>query len=146
MITCIFEDGGKGTLRHVVVDALVLKDKKILMAKRTKKLLEGGKWGIIGGFVNRDETLEQAIKREVFEETGYKVEYVELLRVIDNPDRPGEDRQNINFVYTCTAVEKIGEKDWESDEVKWFDLDSLPPKESIAFDHFDSIKFYMETI
>jgi hypothetical protein len=50
MITCYFEDGNKALLRHTVVDVLVLNDKnELLMVKRTAKLVEGGKWGIIGG-------------------------------------------------------------------------------------------------
>ena len=35
------------------------------------------------------------------EETGYKVEGITLLRVIDEPDRPNDDRQTIAFVYFC---------------------------------------------
>ncbi len=145
MIKCIFEDGGEGYLRHVCVDVLVLKDRKILLVKRTGKLLEGGKWGLVGGFVGRGETLIQAVEREIEEETGLKVKNITHLRVKDSPDRPKEDRQNIAFVYYCEAVEKVGQKDWESDEVKWFDLNDLPPKEEIAFDHYDDVKLYLDS-
>ena len=71
MINCEFENGNKASLRHVVVDNLVLKDGKILLVKRTGKLLEGGKWGLAGGYVDRDETVKEAAKREILEETGY---------------------------------------------------------------------------
>jgi len=144
MIKCVFEDGGNASLRHVVVDCLVLKGDEILLAKRSKKLLEKGKWSLIGGFVNRDETLEVAAKREILEETGYTVKNVKLLRVIDDPQRPAEDRQNISFVYTCQADKKIGEADWESDEQKWFSLKELPPKQQFAFDHFDNVALYLK--
>src|SRR3972149_761645 len=128
MLKCLFEDGNETSLRHLVVDALVLKDNKILLVKRIGKLLEGGKWGLVGGFVGRDETLKEAVAREILEETGYKVESVTLLTIRDNPDRPKEDRQNVSFVYFCTATEKTGDTDWESEEQQWFSFDQLPPE------------------
>jgi len=144
MITCTFEDGGTGKLRHVVIDTLVLKENKILLVKRVKQLLEGGKWGVIGGFVEPNETLKESVAREVHEETGYNVENITLLTVIDRPDRPHEDRQNISFVFFCTATNKDGEKDWESEEVRWFSLDELPSADQLAFDHDYDITLYKE--
>ena len=142
MITCNFEDGGEALLRHAVVDSIVLKDDKILLVKRTAKLLEGGKWGLVGGYVDRDETLAQAAAREVLEETGWQVNNQVLLRIVDNPNRPKEDRQNIAFIYFCNATEKTDEADWESDEQKWFSWDELPKDENLAFDHAESIGVY----
>ena len=144
MILCEFEDGGKAKLRHVVIDAIVLDEDKILMVKRAKNLTEGGKWGLVGGFVERDEVLEEALHREVFEETGYKLKDASFFTVIDKSNRRNEDRQNIAFVYVCNVGEKTGEPDWESSEVKWFDLNSLPEEEEIAFDHFQIIKLYLK--
>ena len=144
MITCTFEDGGKGKLRHVTVDGLVIKDDKILLVKRAQKLLEGGKWGVIGGFVDRDENLKEALKREIFEETGYRVTDITLLCINDDPNRPREDRQNISFVFFCHAGEKEGESDWEVTDKQWFSFDNLPPKEEIAFDHYDDIQLYLQ--
>ena len=142
MITCTFENGAKANLRHAVVDTLVIQENKILLVRRTKKLLEGGKWGLVGGFVDRNETLKQAVKREVFEETGWEIKDIVFLRVKDRPDRPHEDRQNISFVFTAKATEKTGEGDWESDNVQWFALNSLPSEKEIAFDHAEDIEFY----
>lgn len=142
MISCTFEKGNEALLRHVVVDALVLRDERILLVKRADDLLEAGKWALVGGFVERDETLEQTVEREVFEETGYRVHDFLLLGMNANPDRPHEDRQNIAFVFVCIALEKEGEADDESTEQKWFDLEKLPPKEEIAFDHYKNIELY----
>jgi len=142
MITCLFENGNKSSLRHVVVDTVVLKDNKILLVKRTGKLLEGGKWGLVGGFVDRDETTAQAAAREIMEETGWQITDLVLLRINDDPNRPREDRQNVCFVYFCSATEKTGKGDWESDEQRWFSWDELPSKENIAFDHAESISLY----
>lgn len=144
MITCNFEDGGQANLRHTVVDCLVLKNDEILLVKRVGKLLEGGKWGLVGGFVSRDETIVEGAQREIYEETGFKVKDITLLRIIDEPNRPHENRQNIAYVYFCQADKKEGDADWESDEQKWFKLDSLPPKEVLAFDHYDDIELYLK--
>lgn len=142
MITCTFENGNQNSLRHVTVGCLVVKDGKILLAKRSEGLLEAGKWCLLGGYANRNETTAEAGIRETLEESGWSISNLRLLRINDNPDRPHEDRQNIDFIYVADAVKEVGEKDWESEEVHWFPLDSLPPKDEIAFDHLDSIELY----
>ena len=80
------------------------------------------------------------------EETGYQVSELKLMRIKDNPDRKGETRQNISFVHTCLAGKQTGEPDDESSEQKWFPPDRLPPKQEMAFDHYDDIQIYLRTI
>ena len=142
MINCTFENGNQASLRHVVVTVLVLKDGQLLLTKRSQKLLEGGKWGLTGGYMDRDENLEQAGTREVMEESGWVIRNMSLLAIRGNPDRPKEDRQNVSFVFFAEAVEQTGEPDWEVDEARWFPLDRLPPAGQMAFDHLDDINLY----
>jgi len=144
VITCAFENGNPASLRHVVVDNLVLQGDRILLVKRAAKLMEGGKWALVGGFVDRDETIKQAVAREVMEETGYEVGDITLFRIIDTPDRPGEDRQNIVFVHVCVAGQRSGVPDWESTEVRWFPLAAPPEEREFAFDHYSNIRLYRE--
>ena len=144
MITCSFENGNRASLRHVVVDNLVLQGDRILLVKRAATLIEGGKWGLVGGFVDRDETIRQAVAREIMEETGYEIGDVTLFRIIDTPDRPGEDRQNIAFVHLCVAGRQTGTPDWESTEVRWFSLSALREEREFAFDHYSNIRLYRE--
>ncbi|OGH02808.1 MAG: hypothetical protein A2798_00015 [Candidatus Levybacteria bacterium RIFCSPHIGHO2_01_FULL_37_17] len=146
MISCTFEDGGKAQLRHVVVDNLVLKDNKLLMVKRAKGVPAEGKWGLVGGFMALDESMEQAARREIYEETGYRLNNIKLLAVVDNPHRHPQDgeRQNVAFVFVCEAGEKEGKADWESTEQKWFDFTNLPKEEEIAFDHYKMIQIYLQ--
>jgi ADP-ribose pyrophosphatase YjhB (NUDIX family) len=131
-------------LRHVVVNALIIKDNKLLLTKRSPKITEGNKWSLVGGFVDRDETLEAAIKREIFEETGYRTIETKLFMVLDKPDRRNEDRQNVAFAYVCKVGEKEGKPDWESIAEEWFDFDSLPKEEEMAFDHLEVIQIYLK--
>lgn len=93
---------------------------QILLAKRAVGQLEGGKWCLPGGYMERDETTVQTSKREVYEETGYEIIDVIFLKFNDNPDRPGEDRQNVNFLYLGIASKQTGTPDDESSEVRWF--------------------------
>lgn len=144
MITCTFENGNQNSLRHVTVGCLVIKDGKILLAKRSEGLLEAGKWCLLGGYAERDETTAEAGIRETREESGWEVTNLRLLRINDNPNRPHEDRQNVDFIYIADATRKVGKKDWESAELRWFPLDQLPPATEIAFDHADSIHLYIE--
>lgn len=142
MITCTFENGNQNSLRHVTANALVLKEGKILLCKRSEGLSEAGKWGLLGGYMNRDETTAECAVREAKEESGWDVVNPELFRIVDNPNRPHEDRQSVEFVYITEAVEKTGEPDWESKELQWFSLDELPADEEIAFDHGEDIALY----
>ncbi len=142
MITCNFENQNKVLLRHVVVDNLVTKDNQILLVKRGSKYLEPNKWALPGGYVERDETVKKAAKREVFEETGYQTKVIDLFQIIDNPDRKNEDRQNISFVHLLKPLKKIKEPDHEIKQAKWFNLNNLPNSKEIAFDHLDMINNY----
>src|SRR5262245_43895771 len=144
MISCSFENGHKASLRHVVVDNLVLQSDRLLLVKRADRLSEGGKWGLVGGFVDRDETIKQAVAREIMEETGYEVADITLFRIIDTPNRPNEDRQNIAFVHLCVAGQRTGTPDWESSEVRWFPLSALPEEREFAFDHYSNIRLYQK--
>ena len=146
MITCTFENGNKASLRHVTVNAIVVKNNQILLGKRGtlngKPILESGKWGLLGGFFGHKENLIQAVKREVMEESGWEISNLKLLRINDNPNRPFEDRQNVDIIFIANAVKQIGVSDEEVSHLQWFDLDKLPRKEEIAFDHGDSLELY----
>lgn len=145
MIKCEFENGKivDPMLRHVTVNVMVTRHGKTLLVKRAEHLLEGGKWDTPGGYLDGDETTAEGGRREVLEETGWELGDMTLLRVNDNPDRPHEDRQNVEFAYMAEATREVGKPDAESTEVKWFDLDDLPPREQIAFDHADSLDLLM---
>jgi 8-oxo-dGTP diphosphatase len=147
MITCKFENEGDAKLRHVSTDAIVLSEEedKILLVKRAKdSALFGGSYGLPGGFMDRDETLEGSMLREIKEETGYDGKVKELFRIIDKPERRGEDRQNVAFVFVVKVKEKTGEHDDEIESIRWFDLDKIPSQEEMAFDHLESLKLFLE--
>ena len=148
MITCYFENNNlaKGGLRHVTMNALIIHEGKILLGKRGsahgKKLIEHGKWGLIGGYFDRDETITQALQREAMEEAGCEIDNLVLFRINDNPNRPKEDRQNVDFLFIADLVKQTPKVDEEVKELAWFPLDALPAPEEIAFDFGESIQSY----
>lgn len=150
MITCTFENGNVANpgLRHVTVNAIVLKDGKVLLGLRASvpgiTMLEVGKWALLGGFFGFGENLESAVKREVMEESGWEIANLELFRINDNPNRPGEDRQNVDMVFLAHAVKQTGVGDKEISVLQWFSLDSLPHPDQIAFDHGQDLELYRE--
>lgn len=144
MITCKFEDGGKAKLRHVVVHCLCLKSNKILLVKRAEGILEAGKWGLPGGFLDQGENIFECAERELKEETGLDGKVKNLFRINSSPNRMrDEGRNNVAFEFLMDAGEKTSEPDWEQTEVKWFDLAHINFEE-MAFDHGDTIKLLIE--
>jgi ADP-ribose pyrophosphatase YjhB (NUDIX family) len=142
MIICKFEDGGEGQLRHVTVDGLVINNEQILLVKRSfKYAIEAGKWAMPGGYLGRDESADQAIIREILEETGYQATISNMFSIVHSPRLKGDDRQNVGFTFVVNCLEKTHDHDDEISETQWFKLDNLPENE-IGFDHLDTINLY----
>lgn len=93
----------------------------VLLAKRA--LEPGlGKWALPGGYVNRGEVVEEAAKREVFEETGLLCEITELLGVFSV-----KDASPILIVYQGFITGGEITPSNETPEVEFFTTDKLPP-------------------
>ena len=144
MLTCYFKNGKKTSLRHAVIDVMIIEQNRILLVKRAPHISNGNKWALPGGYVDRGEFINDTAIREAREETGYDIDLGPLFRVNDNPNRRNEDRQNISFIYLAKFVKKVGTMDKESTEIRWFDLDKLPEEEDFAFDHRDNIRLYLQ--
>lgn len=143
MLTCTFEDGGKANLRHVVVHGIIEKQGKILLVKRANGLLESGKWGIISGFLNQNETAETGVIREVKEETGWDCEVLKLFRINTNPVRPNDrNRQSVAIEFILRPIKQTGYPDRESSKVEWIPVEKLFPFTEFAFDHGQTINLF----
>ncbi len=93
-------------------------------------------WALPGGFVDRDETVEQAVARELHEETGLRLRTAVQLHVYSDPAR---DRRH-HVASVIFAGEADGEPRAGDDaaEVGFFSVDALP--EPMAFDHAEIIR------
>lgn len=139
MISCTFENGNQANLRHVVTHVLAIKGSKILLVKRAEGILEAGKWGFPGGFLDQGETLEQCIVRELMEETGYEGKVVGLFRINSGAQRKNDQgRNNVAHEFLVDVGEQTGKPDWEQTKVEWKDIDALT-EDMMAFDHFDTL-------
>jgi len=89
----------------VGVGAVLIHEGRVLLIKRGKEPLRG-RWVVPGGTVEVGETLEQALVREVREETGLTVRPIEVVLVFDRIDREGEEvRYHYVIVdYLCEYV------------------------------------------
>jgi mutator protein MutT len=111
----------------VGVGGVVVRDGKALLIRRGKEPLYG-RWTVPGGTVELGESLEEAVVRELEEETGLRVEPVALLTVFDRIQREGA-RVVHHFVivdYLCRW--RSGEARAASDalEVAWAAASELP--------------------
>ncbi len=145
MINCVFENGNKASLRHVTIGSIAINDKsQILLVKRAPYLLNGNKYAIPGGFLDRNEDTKEGALRELLEETGLEGEVQSLFRINDNPNRKKEDRQNVDFIYITRIIGGKLKLSSESTEARWFTKENLPPEEEFAFDHREAILLYFQ--
>ena len=111
----------------VGVGGVVVRDGRALIIRRGKEPLFG-RWTVPGGTVELGETLEEALVREMEEETGLHVEPVEVLTVFDRIQRE-DGRVVYHYVivdYLCRW--RSGEARAASDalEVAWTSAAELP--------------------
>ena len=115
----------------LTVDAVLLKGHEILLIRRGREPFKGS-WALPGGFVDVGETVEDAVRRELVEETGLKGDIVDLLGVYSEPKRdPRGHTVSVTFVLKVAGIVHVDDLD-DADEAKWFPLDALP---ELAFDH-----------
>jgi NAD+ diphosphatase len=120
-------------LSPAVITAIV-KDRRLLMAKHT--YTRSNMYGLIAGFVEAGETLEEAVKRETMEEVGLKVKNIKYF---GSQPWPFPHSLMIGF----TAEYESGEIEVDGEEIahaKWFgvnDLPVMPSRISIARELID---------
>jgi 8-oxo-dGTP diphosphatase len=121
----------------VAVDAVVFgydKDEgvSVLLIKRKFEPFQKF-WALPGGLMKEDESLEEAVRRELKEESGVDVSYLEQLYSFGKPERDPRNR-----VVSITYYGLVRPKDYQlsaqtdAEDVAWFNINKLP---KLAFDH-----------
>ncbi len=107
---------------------------RVLLQKRT----DNGLWGYAGGSVELDEIVEEAAKRELFEETGLRARSLELFGIFSGRETHyvypnGDEVSNVDIVYLCRDCEGelIPQPD-ETEELRFFRADELPEVEKLS--------------
>jgi 8-oxo-dGTP diphosphatase len=119
----------------LTVDAIVfVKEKQsvsVLLIERGAEPFKN-QWALPGGFINMNETLEEACKRELFEETGLKADKMTQFKTYDAINRDPRHR-TISVVYFTELVQKQPVKgNDDAARAEWFSIRKLP---KLAFDH-----------
>jgi len=112
-----------------VVGAIMMNDNNALLLQHRT---DDHTWCIPGGGVEIGETVEEAVKREVFEETGLRIREMELFKIYSGESQyhqypDGNEYYFVNIVFKVKKYDGILESDGvETKELKYFMPHNLP--------------------
>ena len=119
---------------------------EILLIKRGDNPFKGH-WALPGGFVNMDETIEAAVQRELQEETGAKIDFLEQLYTFGDPGRDPRGRVvSVAYYGLVSSKEHHVVGDDDAEEARWFPLSDVTGKLPLAFDHAKILKMGVERL
>ena len=128
--------------RKIILNAattIIEKDGKILFQRRT----DNGKWGLIGGLMEINETFQETALREVREETGLEVRLDSFLGIFHNHNMvwsSGDQAHVVTAFFTASIVSGTPRIDEESYELRFFSREEMP--EPYAEDHRAALEVY----
>jgi 8-oxo-dGTP diphosphatase len=110
--------------RFAVTAGAIVSDEggRVLLLRHV--LRKGSGWGVPGGFLTAGEQPEEAVRRELREETGLELDSVELAFV-----RSLEHARQVEIIFRCRMrAAALGglETGFEIDRAEWFARDALP--------------------
>jgi len=119
-----------GCTRPLTVDAIILIGDRIVFVRRGREPFKG-RLALPGGFVEKDETVEQAVAREAREETGLETEIVRLIGVYSDP---GRDPRGPT-VSVCYLMKATGGRLQAASDAAAVELSGPDEVPALAFDH-----------
>jgi 8-oxo-dGTP diphosphatase len=118
-------------------------DKIILIKRSTPPFV--GYWALPGGRVDRGETVEQTIVREVKEETGLDITVVS--KIGEYHEQGVQGGFEYDYYPACFLVKRVGgeikRQESEIEEIKLFSVNDIPA--TLAFEHARMIQDYLKT-
>ncbi|MBC7450209.1 MAG: NUDIX hydrolase [Cytophagales bacterium] len=101
-------------------------------------------WALPGGLVKNDESLDEAAERELMEETGIRLKYLEQLYTFGVQERDPRNRVvSVSYVGLVRPDVFSIKADTDASDVSWFNIKKLP---QLAFDHKDIIKVALKRL
>lgn len=109
---------------------------KVLLIKRGGEPFKG-RWALPGGFVQMDEGLDTAARRELEEETGVRISYLEQLYTFGTPERDPRGRViSVAYYALVSLAQHEAQAASDAAETEWVPVRSALAA-SLAFDHHD---------
>ena len=116
---------------------------KVLLIERGLDPFKGS-WALPGGFVEMNESLDQAARRELEEETSLKNVFLEQLYTFSQPDRDPRDRVvSVGYFALVRLSDHRLQAATDANDARWFDVQKLP---KLAFDHAKILKMAKERL
>jgi ADP-ribose pyrophosphatase YjhB (NUDIX family) len=122
----------------VAVDCIIFGfDKNQLNLLLTKRALEPekGNWSLIGGFVGKEESLDDAATRVLYKLTGLKNIYMEEVKAFSEVNRDPVER-TLSVAYYALIKMKSNMKLTAEYGAQWVPIDNIPP---LIFDHLQMV-------
>ena len=115
---------------------------QVLLVRRTEAPFRG-RWSLPGGFGQPNESLDDAARRQLQEETDVHDVYLEQLYTFGAPRRDPRGRV-ISVAYFALAAAEVNAHASESDmEVGWHSVAELP---ELAFDHSEIVRYALQRL
>ena len=111
-------------------------DLKILLIKRDFEP-ERGKWSLMGGFVKKDESFDDAANRVLYKLTGFRDIYLEQLHAFGKVDRDPVERTISVAYYALINIKDHDKELIEKYSAKWFSISKAP---KLIFDHDNMVQ------
>lgn len=103
-----------------------------------------GTWALPGGFVDMDEDIDQAARRELAEETHLNNVFLEQLYTFGSPGRDPRGRiVSVAYYALVRPDQHPATGDSDAAEAGWHPIDHLPP---LAFDHADILRTALDRL
>lgn len=116
---------------------------KVLLVQRNLPPFEGS-WALPGGFVRMDESLDEAARRELKEEAGVTVRFLEQLYTFGEVDRdPARRAITVTYFALIDSTKMAPSAGTDASSVDWYPVDALPP---LAFDHARIVRYALERL
>ena len=133
---------------YLAVDCIIfgfdpnLEELQILLIKRNFEPMKGH-WSLMGGFLHKNEHLDQAAERVLFQLTGLHHIYMEQFSVFSDPLRDPADRTVSVTYYALINVSDHGSAITDKHDACWFNLSELP---ELIFDHREMVQQAMRRL
>jgi 8-oxo-dGTP diphosphatase len=110
---------------------------QVLLVQRDQAPHEG-RWALPGGFVRVDESVDDAARRELIEETSISISYLEQLYTFGAVDRDPRDRVvSVAYFALVRSQDHTALGNTDARTAAWFDEADVP---KLAFDHDEILR------